>query len=91
MMSSNSRWPSTETTLGAGAAVGAGDAEGSGEALAPGVGVDVCALETTTPGMAIADITNPRIDSRILFVMDFSVISVMPEYSVYESMRIISA
>ena len=71
MMSSNSSLPSTETTLGAGAAVGAGEATGSGEALAAGVGVGVCALETSTPEMAIADITNPRIDSRILFIMDF--------------------
>ena len=70
MMSSNSSLPSTEITLGAGAAVGAGDGAGAGEALAAGVGVGVCALETIRPGMAIADITNPRIDSRILF-MDF--------------------
>ena len=70
-MSSNSRWPSTEITLGDGAAVGAGDGAGSGEALASGVGVGVCALETITPGMANADITNPRMDSRILFIMDF--------------------
>ena len=91
MMSSNSRRPSTETTLGDGAAVGAGDGAGAGEALAPGVGVGVCALETITPGMAIADITNPRMDSRILFVMDFLGKTFMAEYSVYGSMRIISA
>jgi hypothetical protein len=58
--------------LGAGAAVGAGDATGAGEALVPGVGVGVWALETITQEMAIVDITNPGIDNRILFIMDFS-------------------
>ena len=61
------------------------------EALAPGVGVGVCALETITPGMAIADIANPRMESRILFVMDFLGKTFMAEYRVYGSMRIISA
>jgi hypothetical protein len=77
--------------LGDGAAVGAGDGAGAGEPLALGVGVAVCALETITPGMAIADITNPRMDRRILFVMDFLGKTLMAEYSVYGSMRIITA
>ena len=70
MMSSNSRWPSTATTLGAGTTAGAGEAAAAGEAPGLGVGVGVCARETMRPGMAMTDITKPASENRVCFFMD---------------------